>query len=72
MESLLSETIILQYCVSNRYLMNRNNPTYKCGFTSNRKGKYTVTVTKVYKINCYSDYRGVIALNIFVKMHYRF
>jgi len=62
MESLLPETIILQYWVSNRYLMNRNNTTYKCGITSNRGGKYTITVTKVHEIfNYYSDYNGVIA-----------
>jgi len=62
MESLLPETIILQYWVSNRYLMNRNNTTYKCGITSNGQGKYTITVTKVHEIfNCFSDYKGVIA-----------
>jgi len=62
MESLLPETIILQYWVSNRYLMNRNNTMYKCGITSNREGKYTITVTKVHEIfNCYSDYKGAIA-----------
>ena len=62
MESLLPKTIILQYWVSDRYLMDRNITTYKCGITSNREGKYTITVTKVHEnFNCYSDYKGVIA-----------
>jgi hypothetical protein len=62
MKSLLPETIILQYWLSNRYLINRNKTTHKCGITSKREGKYTITVTKVHEIfNCYSNYKGVIA-----------